>query len=287
MFDRSESAIRVFLGLIAFMSIGGLTFSAQAQQTAPAAQTIRSTQRVVTLQDLAKSVHNPFDDFITVPIQATTGFKIGPGDDTGEAVNVQPVIPFSLNSDWVLIARPNLSVAYSPSPRAQTGLTDLQTSFFLTPYHASEWIWGVGPIFQYPTASSSNLGNGLWAAGPTAAMIYSSGPWFAGLLSYQLMSFAGNRLRGSINQTYVEPYVSYNLESGWSVDSDPQMTFNWTADRANGWTIPMGADAGKSFKVGSRGLSLQAGAYYLLQQPQGAPEWIFRVQTTIQFPSGW
>lgn len=277
--------MRQVLAGLAVLALGAMSAApACAQRASPVPHPV---QKIVTLQDLARSVHNPFDDFVTVPIQATTGFNMGPDHSTGESVNVQPVIPFSLNSQWDLIARPSLSIAYTPSPRAQTGLTDLQTSFFLTPYNVGEWIWGVGPIVQYPTASSSELGSGQWAAGPTAALVYSKGAWFAGVLGYQLMSFAGNRSRGSINQTYIEPNVSYNFESGWFVECDPQMTFNWTADEADGWTIPMGADAGKSFRLGSRGVSLQAGAYYLLQQPQGAPEWVFRVQTTIQFPTGW
>ena len=41
------------------------------------------------------------------------------------------------------------------------------------------------------------------------------------ILTDQLMSFAGNRKRGSVNQTYIEPMISYNLESGWYADIDP------------------------------------------------------------------
>ena len=88
----------------------------------------------------------------------------------------------------------------------------------------------MGPIFDFPTASSSELGSGRWSAGPTAALVYSEGPWLNAILTDQLMSFAGNRKRGSVNQTYIEPMISYNLESGWYADVDPQMTYDWTAD---------------------------------------------------------
>jgi hypothetical protein len=43
-----------------------------------------------------------------------------------------------------------------------------------------------------------------------------------GVLTYQLMSFAGNRALGSVHQTYVEPEVSYNLESGGMATSIPR-----------------------------------------------------------------
>ena len=237
-------------------------------------------------QALAIAVHNPFEDFVKVPIESDTGFHLGRAHKAGDAVNIEPLVPFSLNADWDLMARPSLTVAYGPTPHEQSGLEDLETSFFLTPHKESTWIWGVGPIFDFPTASSSQLGSGRWSAGPTAALVYSKGPWLNAILTDQLMSFAGNRKRGSVNQTYIEPMISYNLESGWYADIDPQMTYDWTADTANAWLIPMGADVGKAFNIGSQSLSMQLGAYDLLKRPDGAPQWIMRVSMTFLFPAG-
>jgi hypothetical protein len=259
-----------------------LAASAQAQDASMPAQPATS---VLTDQELAKSVHNPFEDFVKVPIQSTTGFEIGRHHSAGDALNIEPMVPFSLNPDWDLIARPSLTVAYAPTPHEQSGLEDLETSFFLTPAKNSTWIWGVGPIFDFPTASSSELGTGHWSAGPTAALLYSEGPWFNGILADHLMSFAGNHDRGSVNQTYIEPLISYNFESGWYVQCDPAIAFDWTADAANAWLIPIGADIGKAFKLGSQDLSLQVGAYDLLKRPDGAPQWIIRVSVTFLFPA--
>ena len=240
----------------------------------------------MTDQQLAISVHNPLEDFVKVPIQSVTGFQLGRDRKVGDAVNIEPLIPFSLNADWDLMARPSLTVAYSPTPHEQSGLEDFETSFFVTPHKESTWIWGAGPIFDFPTASGSELGSGRWSAGPTAALVYSEGPWLNAILTDQLMSFGGNRKRGSVNQTYIEPMISYNLESGWYADIDPQMTYDWTADTSNAWTIPMGADVGKAFSIGSQSLSLQVGAYDLLKRPDGAPQWIMRVSVTFLFPAG-
>jgi hypothetical protein len=238
-----------------------LAVSAHAQQASTPAQ---SPTGVLTDQELAISVHNPFEDFVKVPVQSTTGFDFDPHHNAGDSLNIAPIVPFSLNAQWDLIAEPSLTVTYLPSPDEQFGLEDLQASFFLTPAKATTWIWGVGPIFQFPTASSPELGTGRWSAGPTAAIVYSEGPWFNGILAYQLMSFAGNRDRGSVNQTFLEPDISYNFESGWYVQCQPEITYDWTADATNAWTIPMGADIGKAFKMGSQYLSLQVGADDLL-----------------------
>jgi hypothetical protein len=269
------------LTVATFLLAGAFAGPLCAQQKATAPPIMSTTP-----QELAKSVHNPFEDFIKIPLQSTTGFGIGPHHNAGDSLNVQPLFPFSLNAEWDLFARPSLSVNYQPSPHEQFGLTDMQSSFFFSPHSANKWIWGIGPIFQFPTATSPELGTGRWSAGPTAALIYSNGPWFGGVLTYQLMSFAGNRTRGSVNQTYIEPEVSYNLESGWYGDVDPPMTFDWTAAAANGWTIPIGADVGKAFSVGSQAMGIQLGAYDLLKRPDGTPQWIIRVQLTALFPSG-
>ncbi|MGD0291310.1 MAG: hypothetical protein ABSC63_16880 [Candidatus Binataceae bacterium] len=272
-----KKGLRMLLLLSAVLAV-----SARAQEAPSPAEPTRS---IVTDQELAISVHNPLEDFVKVPVQSTTGFQLGSHNKVGDSWNIQPVVPFSLNPQWDLIARPSLTVTYLPSPHEQSGLEDLQTSFFLTPAKEGTWIWGAGPIFQFPTASSSGLGTGRWSAGPTAALLYSEGPWFNGILAYQLMSFAGNRDRGSVNFTYIEPEISYNFESGWYVQCDPSITYDWTAEATNAWTIPMGADIGKAFKMGSQDLSLQGGAYDLLKRPDGAPQWIARISVTFLFPS--
>ena len=259
---------------------GMFTAPALPQQTAPSSFT-----NATSPQELAKNVHNPLEDFFKVAIQSTSGFSIGPHHNAGEGINLQPLLPFSLSREWDLLARPSLSLNYQPSPHEQFGLTDLQSSFFLSPHDVYEWIWGIGPIFEFPTATSQRLGTGRWSAGPTAALLYSNGPWFGGVLTYQLMSFGGDRARGSVNQTYLEPEISYNLESGWYGDIDPPITFDWTADAANGWTIPIGADVGKEFRLWSHDMGLQVGAYDLLKHPDGAPQWIIRVQLTALFPN--
>jgi hypothetical protein len=268
----------VFAGLM----LGAATAMPARAQNSAATPAATST---ATLQDLAKNAKNPFTTSINVPIQYTNGFEAG-AHNAGGTLNIQPVLPLPLSADWALIARPSVNLTYVPSPHAQFGLQDLQTSFFVTPVDATTWLWGVGPIFQLPTATSKELGTGRWSAGPTAALIYSQGPWFNALLTYQLMSFAGNRDRGSVNQTYIEPLVSYNFESGWSVQCDPAITYDWTAGMADAWDLPLGADIGKTIQLGARTLSLQAGAYDFLKYPQDTPQWIVRTQITLTFPQG-
>ena len=106
---------------VAILLLGGvLAMPAQAQMTA-------STQprTSATPQELAKSVHNPFEGFVKLPLESTTGFSIGPHHNAGESLNVEPLIPFRVNARWDLITQPSLSVTYQPSPHEQFGLNDL------------------------------------------------------------------------------------------------------------------------------------------------------------------
>jgi len=134
-----------------------LAASAHGQQPPPTAQPTTGT---ITDQELAISVDNPFEDFVKLPVESDTGFGLGPHHRAGDSLNIAPVVPFSLNAQWDLIAQPSLTVTYLPSPHEQFGLEDSQASFFLTPAKETTWIWGAGPIFQFPTASTSGLGTG-------------------------------------------------------------------------------------------------------------------------------
>ncbi len=41
--------------------------------------------------DLAKATQNPVADLISLPFQNNTNFDVGPGDDTQNILNIQPV----------------------------------------------------------------------------------------------------------------------------------------------------------------------------------------------------
>lgn len=233
-------------------------------------------------QQLTKEALNPFGDVVKIPIEAVAGFRSGPRRETGAAMSLEPVIPLSLGPDWDVIVQPLLQAEYAPAPDATLGLADAQTSIFVTPARTGAWIWGLGPIFEFPTATDSRLGTGKWSAGPTGAVIYSQGPWLNGVLASHLASFAGQHARPSVGLTTIEPQLSYTLASGWYVQCNPTITYDWTADA---WLVPLGLDVGKTFNIGSQALSLQIGAYDLLERPSGDPAAILRTQLTFLFPT--
>lgn len=91
---------------------------------------------------LALKLANPVAALISVPLQTNFDGDIGPkvnGERRGERItlNIQPVVPISLNSDWNMISRTILPVVWQnnviPGSGNQFGLGDTVQSVFFSP----------------------------------------------------------------------------------------------------------------------------------------------------------
>ena len=73
-----------------------------------------SARAEMSAEELAKLSQNPVANLISVPFQNNTNFNYGPQDGTQNILNIQPVIPVTLNSDWNLITRTILPLIWQP-----------------------------------------------------------------------------------------------------------------------------------------------------------------------------
>jgi hypothetical protein len=169
--------------------------------------------------ELAKQLANPLAALISVPIQANYDSDFGT-DNQGSIIriNVQPVIPISLNDNWNIISRtiiPIIDQSDFPTPGvSEFGLGDIVQNAFFSPKAPTSggWIWGVGPALLIPTATDEVLGGEKWAIGPTAVALKQIGPWTIGGLTNHLESFAGDSNRSDISATFVHPFAAYNTK---------------------------------------------------------------------------
>ncbi len=160
--------------------------------------------------ELAKKLANPISSLISVPMQYNHD-EYGDANDGAEVdrLNVQPVIPVSLNDDWNLISRTIVPLVdqndFPVAARNESGLGDITASMFFSPKAptAGGWIWGVGPVLYLPTATEDVLGAEKWGIGPTGVALKQTGPWTVGLLANHIWSVAGKDERDDINATFL------------------------------------------------------------------------------------
>jgi len=236
---------------------------------------------------LAKAAQNPVAKLISVPFQNDFNFGVGPREVTQWILNVQPVIPISLNEDWNLITRTIIPIINQPSPAAGIpsafGLGDINPTFFLSPANSGKLIWGAGPTFTFPTATDSLLGSGKYSAGPAAVALTMQGHWVIGALANQQWSYAGWG-DNDVSAMLIQPFVNYNLPHGWYLTSAPIITANWEAGSGDKWTVPVGAGVGKIQRFGKLPLNLQLSAFYNVEKPDNGPDWQLRFQIQFLFP---
>ena len=125
-------------------------------------------------EELAKKSQNPIADLISVPFQNNTNIHQGPYHQSGNILNIQPVIPFHLNEDWNLITRTIIPVVsqvrLSPTQGPELGLGDTNPQFYFSPrnpqpFLSGQLVTGLGPTFLLPTSTDRTLGPGRWASG--------------------------------------------------------------------------------------------------------------------------
>jgi len=242
-------------------------------------------------EDLAKQLSNPIADLVSVPMQFNWENGVGPDDDLRFVLNLQPVVPFTLNENWNLVGRMILPFVSQPqlAPGGGTafGTGDIVASLFFSPSKSSGGLtWGVGPVFSLPTTTDPLLGSGKWSAGPTAVVLKQSGPWTYGGLVNHLVSIAdtGEPDRADVNQSFIQPFVAYNTSNGVTYTVQSESSANWEASGSDTWTAPINVNVSKLTSFGPFPFSIGGGGGYYVASPSGGPEWKLRFQATLILP---
>ena len=236
--------------------------------------------------DLAQELTNPLAKLITIPIQMNFDNDIGPGDDGSKVTtNIQPVIPFEFNEDWNLITRSIVPIVGQddifPGSGSQFGLGDSTLTLFMSPKQSASGgvLWGIGPVFLLPTATDDKLGTKKWGIGPSAVVVVKEGPWTYGMLGNHIWSFAGDKDREDISNSFLQPFVSYTWPNAWIVSLQSESSYNW---KSKEWSVPVNFTVGKLVKFGDLPVSLGVGVGYWFESPDNGPEGLrFRLLANI------
>jgi hypothetical protein len=239
--------------------------------------------------DLAKQLANPIASLVSVPFQFNWEQNVGPSELTRFILNVQPVMPFTVNEDVNLIVRLIAPLVSQPplfdGGAAAFGMGDITTSFFISPSKSTRLIWGAGPVVVLPSTSEPTLGSGKWSAGPTIVALKQAGPWTLGTLWNQVWSFSGDQSRPDVNQMFIQPFVSYQATHTITLTLQSETTANWEADDGDDrWTVPINVVVSKLSSFGTFPASYQVGFGVYPIHPEVGPSWKIRAAIVILLP---
>ena len=259
-----------------------------AQEATPAESAVALPAAPSDADELAKALSNPVAALISVPLQLNydSGYGID-GDGERWLLNVQPVVPISLNEHWNVISRTILPVIHQSDvvgTGSDSGIGDTTQSLFFSPKKptASGWIWGVGPAFLLPTASEDVLGTEQWAIGPTAVVLKQTvDGWTYGALVNYLVSVAGDDDRADVNSMFLQPFLSKGLGKGRTATINLESTYDF---EGHAWTIPVNLTYSKVTKIGGQMVSFAIGGRAYVDAPTGGPDWGARFVVTLLYP---
>ena len=238
--------------------------------------------------ELAKQLANPVASLVNVPFQINWNGPFGPNDDTRSLINFQPVMPFSMNKDWNFIARVIVPVLSQPplvaGETARFGISDVLFSAFISPAQPKGVIWGIGPVVSLPMSSDPYIGSGKLGVGPTALVLKQSGQVTMGALVNHVFSVAGSDAMGDVNQTFLQPFLSYGTKTGWTYSINTESVANWEAASGEQWTVPIIGGVSKVVRLGKRPMSVGGNYGYYVAKPDGGPSWKLRASLTLLFP---
>jgi hypothetical protein len=240
-----------------------------------------------TEAQLALAAQNPIAAMISLPFQYNYDQKIGPREEGHKNyLNIQPVIPISLNSEWNVISRtivPLIDLDLGAPAGSRHGIGDITQSFFFSPKALTEsgWTWGAGPVIYMDTASD-DLGADKWGLGPTFVALKQESGWTVGALVNHIWSTGGPG-KVDINNTFLQPFLTYTTSSHTSFTVQTESTYNWDNQQ---WTVPVHFLVSQLTKIGGQPIQFQLGARYWADSPDaGAHGWGVRATVTLLFPA--
>ena len=240
----------------------------QPQPSAPQSATPQAAPQSTT--DLAQQAADP-----TAPLMAfnfkivnTPSFYGVPG--SGNAFVFQPVVPFKA---WGLAHLLRTTVTYTIDGPGGTGLDNVSV-FDLMTFNKKWGRWGVGPLVSF--SANKGPGRDTFSAGPAIGFVARKGKWNLGLFNQNLFG-------GKTRFSSIQPIISYNLGSGWTVASgDAQWSIDWS--KPEFVNIPFGVQIAKLIRVDKQPVRFSVNPQYNARNVTGTPHWNISFQMTILAP---
>lgn len=117
-----------------------------------------------------------------------------------------PVLPLHITPKINMINRAVLPLVVTVPTTDPSGGTERNTGFgdiimanVFAPNKTAGFLYGIGPTWQFPSASSDFLGSGKVSVGPAAGAVWVGKEWILGLFPQQWWSIAGDSDRENVS----------------------------------------------------------------------------------------
>ena len=179
-----------------------------------------SASAEMSATELAKLAQNPVGNLISVPFQNNTNLNFGPDKGTQNILNIQPVIPISVDEDWNIITRTILPVIWKPVARtghagATSGIGDIQLSAFLSPAKPGQLDLGRRARSRSCRRTATRSSATRTGASDRRSWCCTSSkgdPWVYGVLVEQrLVALAATSKAAPYSTGLIQPFVNYNF----------------------------------------------------------------------------
>jgi hypothetical protein len=138
----------------------------------------------------------------------------------------------------------------------------------------------------FPTNTSSELGNGQFAVGPSVVLFAGLGKWTLGFVAAQNWAYYNPSTSGTLSSSFfIQYFVNYNIKNGWSIGMAPTITANWKADEGEKANVPFGLNFAKVAHLGSQAVKFELAYYYNAVRPTaGSKGGQIQFQVVLLFP---
>ena len=277
---------------LACLIMAAATGSAFAQQAQGSSDQSAAASSPATLSPEDKLEQEFTDPLTTLPQviirDSYTPANYGTNVQTNQVI-VRPIIPrIPANTylPFVQLVRPTFALVTVPSSRggSRTEFGDLPIfDIAVLPWPSRETglLWGIGPTFVFPTATSTSAGQGAWQVGPALGAIYTKIPGLLiGGIIQNPVSFAyTSPKRPPQNTLQFQPVLAYHLFGKWYLRS-AEANWNMGWRRHSPTTMPLSLGIGRTFvREGLPPMSFFVTGQWMLYR-QYAP---VTQQTTINF----
>jgi hypothetical protein len=290
---RRRCPIRsVILGLI-----GQLVSVSFIAATVPAPARAQTPAQLTEEEKLEQDFTDPLTTLPQLIVRDSfTPANYGTQDETNQFI-VRPLIPRVPPRSFLPFAqliRPTFSLITVPSSNGgtRTEFGDIQLfDIAVVPWPNRDQtglLWGVGPAFVFPTATSTSAGQGAWQAGPALGAIYKGIPrLLIGFIAQNPVSFAYTSPNRPPQNTFLlQPVFAFHLWDKWYLRS-AEATWSMGWRRGSPTMLPLSMGLGRTFvRNGLPPMSFFVTGQWMLyrQYAPQAPQTTINFGMTVAFP---